>query len=136
MIRQYGAQRCLGGFNPLRAGPIAVGSIYILQDESFFNAPLHEHPYRRESWVVEGFLNGVCAATRYNSQTRQWEDAVISGRSDQAMLRSLGTGRRRAVSVRLLLLHDDHGLCREAADDPPLPDLSLYRRCLAVMQTV
>lgn len=32
MIRQYGAQRCQGGDNPLRVGVIAVGSLFYLQD--------------------------------------------------------------------------------------------------------
>ena len=36
MIRQYFAPRCRGGSNPLRVGVIATGSIYYLQDESYF----------------------------------------------------------------------------------------------------
>jgi len=32
MIRQYGAQHCQGGDNPLRVGVVAAGSIFYLQD--------------------------------------------------------------------------------------------------------
>ena len=37
MLRQYYAQRCRGGDNPLRVGVIAVGSIYYLQDQGLFS---------------------------------------------------------------------------------------------------
>jgi len=47
-----------------------------------------------------------------------WEDAVISGRSDTAVIRSLRDGRRTTVAVRFLQVHDDLGLTKEATSHP------------------
>ena len=80
MMRQYYAQRSMGGDNPLRVGVIAMGAIYA--------PPLFPGSRRRERWIVEGFVNGVCYACRRNPQTSVWEDRVIGRRSDRAVIRS------------------------------------------------
>src|SRR5271169_4401078 len=85
MIRQYKASRRRGGDNPLGVGVIAVGSIYYLQDRGYFHDRFGGRAVCRNPWIVEGFLNGICAAARRNRETGHWEDAVISGRSDMAM---------------------------------------------------
>lgn len=53
MMRQYGAQRCRGGDNPLRVGTIAVGSVFYLQDQGYFRARYGEAPICRAPWIVE-----------------------------------------------------------------------------------
>jgi hypothetical protein len=128
MIRQYKAYRRRGGYNPLGVGVIAIGSIYYLQDRGFFHDRFGGHAICRNPWIVEGFLNGVCAAARRNRETGRWEDVTVSGRSDTAVVRSLRDGRRCAVAVRILELHDDLGLTMQATTYPSLPDLSLHRR--------
>lgn len=128
MIRQYGAQRRIGGANPLGVGVIAAGSIYYLQDQAFFADRAGGRAICREPWIVEAFLNGVCAASRRNRITGRWEDVTLSRRSDTAIVRSLRDGRRCRVAVRTLMLHDDLGLAMQPTQYPTLPDLSLYRR--------
>ena len=129
MIRQYGAQRCRGGVNPLRVGVIAVGSIYYVQDEGFFRDRYGDRAVCRIPYVVEAFLNGTCGAARRNRETGMWEEACRTGRSDFALVRSLRDRRQvRRVSVHLLIIHDDLGLWKEPTAYPSLPDLPLYRR--------
>jgi hypothetical protein len=89
MLRQYYAQRCRGGDNPLRVGVIAVGSIYYLQDQAFFHDRYGGRAVCRTPWIVEAFLNGTMAAARRNRDTGRWEDAYTIGRSDMALVRSL-----------------------------------------------
>lgn len=89
MMRQYYAQRARGGDNPLRIGVIAVGSIYYIQDESFFRDRYGGCAVCRTPWQVEGFLNGTVGAARRNRASGLWEDAYRSGRSDMALVRSL-----------------------------------------------
>ena len=127
MIRQHRAQRCCGGANPLRVGVIAAGSIYYLQDRGFFDSRLGGHAVCRNPWIVEAFLNGVCAAARRNRCTGQWEDVTRSGRSDTAVVRSLRDGRRRVVNVHLLQAHDELGLSMQPISYPTMPALALYR---------
>ena len=127
MIRQYGAQRRQGGCNPLGVGVIAAGSIYYLQDRGFFDSRFGGDAVCRDPWIVEAFLNGTCEAARRNRDTGKWESVTLSGRSDTAVVRSLRTGRRRAVSVHLLQLHDDLFLTRQPTAYLTLPDLALYR---------
>jgi hypothetical protein len=127
MIRQYGAQRCLGGCNPLRVGTIPSGAIFYLQDESWWRDRYCGRPVCRELWVVEGFLNGTIGAGRRNTETGRWEDVVIARRSDKALIRSLQSGRRRQIAVRLLLLHEDMGLRADAATYPTLPAIKPIR---------
>ena len=113
MIRQYYAQRAQGGDNPLRVGVIAVGSIYHLQDHSYFRDPYGGQAVRRTPWQVQGFLNGIISAARRNRDTALWEDAYRSGRSDMALVRSLRDRRIvRQVSVHTLIVHDDLGLSK------------------------
>ena len=128
MIRQYGGQRRRGGVNPLGVGVIATGSIYYLQDRGFFHDRFGGRAICRNPWIVEGFLNGTCAAARRNRDTGRWEDVTLSGRSDTAVVRSLRDGRQRTVAVRVLELHDDLGLTMQPTIYPSVPDLSLYRR--------
>ena len=129
MLRQYFAQRCRGGSNPLRVGVIAVGSIYYLQDDAYLCHPGTSTPDLRTPWIVEAFLNGVIHAARLDRETGRWVDKTVSGRSDMAVVRSLRDGRRKEIAVRLLQLHDDLGLWSgEPAEYPPLPDLQLYRK--------
>jgi hypothetical protein len=128
VIRQYGAQRCRGGDNPLRVGVIAVGSDHYLQDEGFFRDRYGPRAVCRTPWRIEAFLNGTCGAARRNRETGRWEDAYRSGRSDTALVRSLRDRRLvRRISVHLLIVHEDLGLWREPTRYPRLPDLSLYR---------
>jgi hypothetical protein len=107
MIRQYRAHRRRGGVNPLGVGKIATGSIYYLQDRGVFHERFGGQAICRNPRIVEGFLNGTCAAARRNGDTGLWEDVTISGRSDTAVVRSLRDGRQRTVTVRVLELHDD-----------------------------
>jgi hypothetical protein len=127
MIRQYHAHRARGGNNPLRVGVIAVGSIYYLQDDGFWRARFRPRAVCRNPWIVEAFLNGVCAASRYNAETRRWEDVYLSGRSDTAIVRSLRDGRRKTVSVHFLTIHEDADLSSEPTPYPSLPNLAFYR---------
>src|SRR5580698_5435911 len=127
MIRQYRAHRRRGGVNPLGVGVIATGSIYYLQDRGFFHDRFGGRAICRNPWIVEGFLNGTCAAARRNRDTGRWEDVTISGRSDTAVVRSLRDGRQRTVAVRVLELHRDLGLTMQSTTYPSVPDLSLYR---------
>ena len=127
MIRQYKAQRRCGGANPLGVGVIAAGSIYYLQDRDFFDSRFGGLAVCRDPWIVESLLNGVVGAGRRNRDTGLWESVIISGRSDTAVVRSLRTGRRQIVSVRLLQLHDDRFLTKQPSNYPTLPNLALYR---------
>jgi len=128
MMRQYGAQRCRSGDNPLRVGTIAVGSVLYLQDQGYFRARYGEAPICRAPWIVEGYLNGMMHATRRDPNTGMWRSSYWSGRSDTAVVRSLRDGRRQTVSVHVLLLHEDRGLCRGFSAYPTLPDLRFHRR--------
>jgi len=126
MLRQYYAQRRHGGVNPLGVGVIGAGAVYYLQDLDTFPSPGRSATFRTP-WIVEGFLNGTVGASRRNRDTGLWESAYFAGRSDTAVVRSLRDGRRRTVSVRLLILHEDLGLWREPNPYPAMPDLRLYR---------
>ncbi len=127
MIRQYYAQRCRGGDNPLRVGVIPAGAVFYLQDEGWWRDRFRGAPICRNPWIVTAFLNGICAATRRNHDTGLWEDAYISGRSDMAIVRSLRDGRQRRVAVRTLILHEDEGLVRHPTLYPTLPDMRFWR---------
>ena len=107
---------------------IAIGSIYYLQDRGFFHVRFGGRAICRNPWIVEAFPGGTFAAARGNRETGHWEDVIISGRSDTAVVRSLRDGHRCSVAVRILELHDDHGLTMQATTYPCLPDLSLYKR--------
>ena len=121
MIRQYFAQRCRGGYNPLRVGVIPAGAIFYIQNDGWWRDRYRGRPVCREPWIVEAFLNGTLGAGRRNRETGLWESVVIAGRSDMAVIRSLRTSRRREIAVRLLILHEDTGLRRDAATYPDLP---------------
>ena len=127
MNRQYYAPRCMGGANPLRIGVIAAGSIYYLQDLEFFSR-FGGPATCRDPWMVESFVNGTIAAARRNKESGMWEDVYFAGRSDAAIVRSLRSGRRVQISVRLLILHDDLGLTKGVTNHPTRPDMRLYRR--------
>ncbi|WP_166144372.1 hypothetical protein [Methylosinus sp. RM1] len=124
MIRQYYAQRRQGGDNPKGVGVIAVGSIYYLQNDSYWRDRFRGMPVCRDPWIVLAFLNGVVAASRRSVTTGKWEDVFVSGRSDLALVRSLRDGRIRKIAVRTLILHDDLGMCKQATVYPTLPRLS------------
>jgi len=123
MIRQYYAQRRQGGFNPLGVGTIAIGSIYYIQPNHWWNDRYRGKPDHQEPWIVEAFFNGLMGAATRNPETGFWEDRFISHRSDSALIRSLRTGRRRTILVRTLLLHDDEGLTKGETRSPDLPPL-------------
>jgi len=127
MIRQYKAQRRRGGYNPLGVGVISVGSIYYLQDRDFFHDRFGGRAVCRNPWIVEAFLNGTYHAARRNPETGFWEGAVISGRSDTAVVRSLRDGRRTNVAVRVLQLHDDLGLTKQPTRYASFPELRFFR---------
>jgi len=134
MMRQYYAQRCRDGDNPLRVGVIAVGSAYYVQEEAFFRDRYGPRAVCRTPWVVEAFLNGTCGAARRNRENGTWEDAYRSGRSDTALVRSLRDRRCvRRVSVNLLVAHDDLGLWKEPTTYPTLPDAARF--CPARLST-
>jgi hypothetical protein len=121
MFRQYFAQRCRGGDNPLRVGTIAVGAIYYIQPDPWWRERFWGSPTRREPWMVEAFLNGTVEAARRDPETRQWCSLYVKGRSDFALVRSLRTGRREQIAVRILQLHDDQGLLPGMQAYPALP---------------
>jgi len=124
MIRQYYAQRRQGGDNPKGVGVIAVGSIYYLQNDSYWRDRFRGAPVSRNPWIVLAFLNGVVAASRRSVATGKWEDVFVSGRSDVALVRSLRDGRIRNIAVHTLILHDDLGMCKGATGYPTLPAIS------------
>jgi hypothetical protein len=126
-MRQYGAQRRRGGHNPLRVGVVAAGTIFYLQDESWWRDRYRGRPVCRNPWIVAAFLNGTVAAGRRNRDPGLWEDVYLSGRSDTAIVRSLRDGRQRQVAVRILILHEDEGLVRHPALYPTLPDMRFWR---------
>ena len=128
MIRQYFAQCCRGGDNPLRVGVIPIGAIFYIQDDGWWRDRYRGKPVCRNPWIVETFLNGIMGASRRNRETGLWESAYRSGRSEMAVVRSLRDGRRQHVAVRILVLHEDEGLTRGLNAYPVLPDLRLYRR--------
>ena len=128
MIRQYYAQRCRGGHNPLGVGVIPVGAIFYVQDEWWWRDRFRGRPVCREPWIVEAFLNGTIGAGRRNRETGSWEDVFIAGRSDMALIRSLRTGRRRQIAVRVLILLEDEGLRRDEATYPDLPRAGYHAR--------
>ena len=121
MIRQYYAQRCRGGCNPLRVGVIPAGAIFYIQDDGWWRDRYRGRPVCREPWIVEAFLNGTVGAGRRNAETGLWKDVHVAGRSDMALVRSLRTGRRRQIAVRVLILHEDEGLRRDEGTYPDLP---------------
>ena len=128
MIRQYYAQRRRGGPNPLGVGVIAIGSLYYLQDEGFFRDRSGGRAICRTPWIVEAFLNGTMAAATRNPKTGQWEDRFMSRRSDTAIVRSLRDGRRCAVAIRTLIVHEDLGLAKGPTPTPSLPDVARFDR--------
>ncbi|MHB0726991.1 hypothetical protein ACX4MZ_06400 [Roseomonas mucosa] len=128
MLRQYFAQRCRGGVNPLRVGVVALGSIYYLQDEGFFRDRFDGRAIYRNPWIVEAFLNGQYHAARRDPETGRWVSVFMAGRSDLAVVRSLRDGRCQEVAVRILQLHDDLGLWKAPTGYPTLPDLRFYRQ--------
>ena len=91
MIRQYRAQRRMGGDNPLGIDVVATGSIFYLQDEAYFSR-FRGRAVCRNPWIVEAFLNGTMGAVRRNRDTGHWESAYLSGRSDTAVVRPLQDG--------------------------------------------
>lgn len=127
MIRQYGAQRCMGGYNPLRVGVIPVGAIFYVQDDGWWRGRSRDKPVCCAPWIVEGFFNGTMGAARRNRDTGHWESVYLSGRSDVALIRSLRDGRRQRIAIRTLIFHEDEGLRRDEASYPTRPALHLYR---------
>ena len=107
---------------------ISVGSIYDLQDGGFFQDRFGSRAICRNPWIIEAFLNGAFHAARRNRETGSWEDVVISGRSDTAVVRSLRDGRRTTVAVRFLQIHDDLGLTKQPTRYPSFPELRFFRR--------
>ncbi|MBW4025671.1 MAG: hypothetical protein HIU92_21595 [Proteobacteria bacterium] len=124
MIRQYYAQRCQGGDNPLRVGVIPAGAIFYIQDESWWRDRFRGRPVCREPWIVESFLNGIIAAARRDPATGLWLDLYAARRSDMAVIRSLRNNRHRQIAIRILIIHEDEGLRRDAATYPSLPKLA------------
>lgn len=128
MIRQYFAHQRRGGCNPLGVGVIPVGATFYIQDEGWWGDRYRGAPIRRNPWIVEAFLNGTLAAARRDPETGMWQDRYLSRRSDTAVVRSLRDGRRRRIAVRVLILHEEHGLAAQPCAYPDLPSLRLYYR--------
>ncbi|HEX3984484.1 MAG TPA: hypothetical protein VHX12_12375 [Acidisoma sp.] len=127
MIRQYYAQRCRGGYNPLRIGVIPRGAIFYIQSDSWWRDRYRGRPICREPWIVEAFLNGTIGAGRRNRDTGFWESVYISGRSDMAVICSLRSNRRREILVQTLILHEDLGLRADDGRYPTLPAIKPSR---------
>ena len=127
MIRQYFAHRRRGGCNPLGVGVILVGAIFYIQNEGWWRDRYRGAPICRNPWMLEAFLNGTLAAARRNPETGMWQDLYLAGRSDTALVRSLRDGRRHRIAVRVLILHEEHGLAAQPCPYPDLPSLRLYR---------
>lgn len=108
---------------------ISVGSIYYLQDRGFWHDRFGGRAICRNPWIVEPLLNGTFDAARRNRETGHWEDAIISGRSDTALVRSLRDGRRTTVAVRFLQIHDDLGLTKQPTRYPRFPKIRYCRSC-------
>ena len=125
MLRQYFAQRCRSGDNPLRVGTIAIGSIYYIQPDHWWRERFRGAPPCREPWIVEAFFNGTLEAAFRDPETRQWRSLYIKGRSDFALVRSLRSGRKQRIPVRILRLHDDEGLSSGPQSYPTLPPAAL-----------
>lgn len=122
MLRQYYAGRWFApSSNPLRVGPISIGSIYRMPATVHrglkSNAPL--------KWMVVAFRNGVHAAAFRDPRTGHWVDRFISGRSDTAVIRRLADGFERDVSVALLLHYDEE---QGVTEYPTLPNVVRYHR--------
>lgn len=131
MLRQYFASPFIGGNDPLRVGTIAVGSIYYIQHDSWWRDRYRGNPVCRDPWIIEAFLNGVCAASRRNAKTGFWEDVHVSGRSDRAVIRSLRTGKRAEIAVRMLQNADDQGHYKQPPSYPDLPSPHLIEQYLS-----
>ena len=127
MIRQYFAYCRRGGYNPLGVGVIPVGAIFYIQDEGWWRDRYRGAPICCNPWIVEAFLNGTLAAARRDPKTGMWQDLYLAGRSDTAHVRSLRDGRRRRIAVRVLILHEEHGLAAQPCPYTDLPSLRLYR---------
>jgi hypothetical protein len=125
MLRQYFAQRCRGGDNPLRVGTIAIGAIYYIQPDHWWRERFRGAATCREPWIVEAFFNGTVEAAFRDPETRDWRSLYIKGRSDFALVRSLRTGRKQRITVRALQLHDDEGLSNGSQSYPTLPTAAL-----------
>ena len=128
MLRQYFAQRCRGGDNPLRIGTIAIGAIYYIQPDHWRRERYRGAPTCREPWMVDAFFNGTVEAAYRDPETREWRSLYIRGRSDFALIRSLRSGRKQRIAVRTLQLHDDEGLSPGLQNDPTLPQAALVER--------
>ena len=110
MLRQYHAPRRQGGDNPLGVGPIAIGSVFYLQDDGYWRARFRGAAICRAPWIVEAFLNGQYHAARRDPVTGHWLSIYAANRTDLALVRSLHDGRRATVAIRTLQLHEDEGL--------------------------
>ena len=121
MLRQYHAQRRRGGDNPLGVGTVALGSVFYLQDDGHWRARFRGAAVCRAPWIVEAFLNGQYHAARRDPATGRWLSVYAGNRTDLALVRSLRDGRRSAVAIRLLQLHEDEGLGRPDNRSPTLP---------------
>ena len=77
--------------------------------------------YRYREVKALDHLNLTVGAGRRNAETGRWEDVHVAGRSDMALVRSLRSGRRREIAVRMLILHENEGLRRDEATYPDLP---------------
>ena len=93
--------------------------------DPFRRGPRSKYP--RLDWIVEAFLNGTLPAARRDPKTGMWQDRYLAGRSDTALVRSLRDGRRYRIAVRVLILHEEHGLAAQPCAYPDLPDTRLYR---------
>jgi hypothetical protein len=125
MLRQYFAQRCRGGDNPLRVGTIAIGAIYYIQPDHWWRERFRGAATCREPWIVETFFNGILEAAFRDPETRQWRSLYIKGRSDFALVRSLRSGSKQRIAVRILQRHDDEGLSFGPQSYPTLPPAAL-----------
>jgi hypothetical protein len=125
MLRHYFAQRSPGGNNPLRVGTIAIGAIYYIQPDHWWRERFRGKPSCREPWIVEAFFKGTVEAAFRDPETRQWRSLYIKGRSDFALIRSLRTGRKQRIAVRILQLHDDEGLSSGSQSYPTWPSAAL-----------
>lgn len=125
MLRQYNAQRQMGGHNPLGVGIIPTGAIFYLQDDQLLRRG--DKPICRTPWQVVGWLPRRIEASR-RSDDGQWLPSFNSRPMSTAIVKSLRDGRTAHVSAHALEVHEDFGLRIDGCDYPDKPNLDLWRR--------
>jgi hypothetical protein len=104
MIRQYSAQRRLGGCNPHGIGTVAVGTIVYLQDCRNLRDAVCRNPWIVEAWHNREYSRGCAGEPRFT---------YLRG-GHLATVRSLRDGRVKRVADHLILACVDADLTKAA----------------------